>query len=98
MARVIDITEKLNFEEDPKLKVKDVELEVNQDAPTMLKVMGLMGGDPGVNETMEAYNLMFSEKSREKISEMKLSFKNLLTLIEEAVTLITGEASPEKEQ
>ena len=29
MGKVVDITEKLGFEENPKLKVKDVELEVN---------------------------------------------------------------------
>ena len=41
-AKVLDITEKLSFEGNPRLKSKGRELEVNADAPTMLKVMGLM--------------------------------------------------------
>ena len=42
MAKIVDITEKLSFEGNPRLKIKGRELEVNADAPTMLKVMGLM--------------------------------------------------------
>ena len=50
MGKVIDITEKLTFEGNPALVIKGKHLEVNADAPTMLKVMGLMGGaEPGVN-------------------------------------------------
>ena len=51
MAKMIDITEKLTFEGNPSLLIKGKKLEVNADAPTMLKVMGLMGSDdPGVSE------------------------------------------------
>ena len=32
MAKVIDITEKLDFEGNPKIKVKEIEIEVNADA------------------------------------------------------------------
>ena len=49
MAKVIDITDRLSFEESPKLVIKGQEIGVNTDAPTMLKVMGLMGeGKQGV--------------------------------------------------
>ncbi len=33
MSKVVDITDKLEFEENPKLVVKGKELEVNADAP-----------------------------------------------------------------
>ena len=39
MARKIDITDKLTFDGNPVLVIKGKELEVNADAPTMLKVM-----------------------------------------------------------
>lgn len=42
MARVLDITDRLTFDGNPSLKIRDKELEVNADAPTMLKVMNLM--------------------------------------------------------
>ena len=43
MSRVVDITDKLNFEENPKLKIKNTEIEINSDAPTMLKIMQTVG-------------------------------------------------------
>ena len=55
MARVVDITDKLTFDGNPSLKIKGKLLEVNADAPTMLKVMGVLSReDPGPNEIMEA--------------------------------------------
>lgn len=40
MAKVVDITDKLSFDENPKIKIKGVEYEVNADARTMLEIMG----------------------------------------------------------
>ena len=42
MAKKIDITEKLSFEENPRLVVKGKELEVNADAATVLEIMGIL--------------------------------------------------------
>ena len=54
MARKVDITDKLCFEENPSLVIKGEVLEVNADAPTMLKVMGLMSADtPGMDEGLQ---------------------------------------------
>ena len=97
--RVVDITEKLSFDENPALCIRGEKIEVNDDAPTMLKVMGLMAdGEPGVAEIMEAYNLVFPEESKEKIDKMKLSFKDLLVVIEEAIGLIKGDDESQGEQ
>ena len=41
MSKIIDITDKLNFEEKPIIKVKDVEIKANNDAVTMLIIGGL---------------------------------------------------------
>lgn len=91
MARRVDITDRLNFEENPVLVVRGEELEVNQDAPTMLKVMGMMGnGDAGAAEVLKAYELIFPEESRKKIEKMKVGFGDLLILVEAAVELIAG--------
>ena len=40
---------------------------------------------------MEAFNLMFPEKSRKEIEKLKLNFNDLMVVIEEAISLITGE-------
>lgn len=99
MAKVIDITEKLTFDGNPSLVIKGKKLEVNADAPTMLKVMGLMGtGNPGLNETLKTYDLMFPEKSQKEIEKLKLSFQDLTVVIQEAIGLITGEDVGQGEQ
>ena len=69
MGRVLDITDRLSFEESPSLQIKDKKIAVNADAPTMLKVMGLLSTeDPGMEEALAAYDLLFPEKSRKEIS------------------------------
>lgn len=99
MAKVIDVTEKLTFDGNPSLIIKGKKLEVNADAPTMLKVMGLMSaGKPGINEVLKTYNLMFSEKAQKEIEKLKLSFQDLTVVIQEAIELITGEDTGEGEQ
>ena len=96
MARKIDITDKLSFEENPSLIIKGKNIEVNADAPTMLKVMGLMSSDdPGAQEILEAYNMVFPEKSKKEIEKMKLGFKDLIIVVQEAVQLISGEEEPD---
>ena len=99
MARVVDITDKLTFEGNPSLKIKGKKLEVNSDAPTMLKVMGLMGSDnPGVNEILQTYDMMFPEKSKKEIENLKLDFGDLVIVVREAIGLITGEYISQGEQ
>lgn len=99
MAKMIDITEKLTFEGNPSLMIKGKKLEVNADAPTMLKVMGLMGSDePGMNEILKAYDMMFPEKSQKEIEKLKLNFNDLVVVIKEGINLITGDAAVQGEQ
>ena len=96
MARKIDITDTLSFEENPSLIIKGKNIEVNADAPTMLKVMGLMSSDdPGAQEILEAYNMVFPEKSKKEIEKMKLGFKDLIIVVQEAVQLISGVEEPD---
>ncbi len=91
MARVVDITSKLEFDGNPKLKIKDKEIEVNADAPTMLKVMNLVGDDPTPKDIIELYKTIFPEESRKILDGMKLSFANLITVVETAVSIISGD-------
>lgn len=93
MSRVVDITEKLNYEENPKIKVKDKEIEVNTDAATMLRIMGILSEkeETGPKEVIAMYELMFAEKERKKIEQLKLNFSDFTTLIYTAIGLVTGE-------
>lgn len=94
MGKVVDITEKLTFDENPKLLIKGKELEVKAGAPTVLKVMSLMDSDaPGAKEIIKAYELILPEKSRKELDSMNLSFGDLIIVIQEAIQLIIGDAS-----
>lgn len=97
MARVLDITDRLTFDGNPSLKIRDKVLEVNADAPTMLKVMSFMqDGGVGNEQVVEAYNLVFPEKSQKVIEEMKLSINDWMIVVQAAMELITGPASETK--
>lgn len=90
MAKVIDITEKLSFEGNPALIINGKKIEVNDDAPTMLKIMNLVSGDVGAQEITKAYEMIFPEKSKNELEKMKLNFADFVIVVQSAVSLITG--------
>lgn len=89
MAKMVDITDKLSFDENPALVIKGKRLEVNADAPTMLKIMNLMTAEGvEIEQIGEAYELVFPEKSRKEIDKLKLSVNDWTTVVMEAMNLI----------
>lgn len=96
MAKVVDITEKLDLEENPKLKIKDFVVEVNADAASVLKIMGTFSSIANESEAaLKAYDILFSKEDRKKMEEAKLSFKDLSTIIELAIDIALGESEEE---
>lgn len=93
MGKIIDITDKLTFDEKPKVKIKGTEIEVNADAPTVLKIMSVMGDD---GDPLKMYDLLFDKDNRTKLEKMKLSFKDFMKVIEISMDLATGEDSQEE--
>ncbi len=92
--KIVDITEKLSFDENPVLKVKDVTVEVNSDAATVLKIMGIFSKGTSAKEVLTVYELIFNEKDRKKIDKLNLQFKDFQTIIMAAVDMITGDEEP----
>jgi hypothetical protein len=95
MSKIIDITNKLNFEEKPKILVKGTEIEVNNDAISFIKTVALFDSEDGVktSDILSALELLFDEENREKIAKLHLSFVDLSTLIRTATDLIADEDS-----
>lgn len=91
--RKIDISEKLNFEENPKIVIKGVEYEVNSDATTMLKVLEIVGDGRNftANDFSKIYECLFSDTERKKIEKLKLSFNDFRVFIESAMKLVQGD-------
>lgn len=89
MAKIIDITDKLNFEEKPKIVINSVEIEVNNKAIDILKITPTLQKDSlGVADIMMLYETLFSPKSQKEIEKMNLSFKDFNTVIMQAAQLI----------
>lgn len=95
MSKIIDITNKLNFEEKPKILVNGTEIEVNNDAISFIKTVALFDSEDGVktSDILSALELLFDEENREKIAKLHLSFVDLSTLIRTATDLIADEDS-----
>lgn len=90
MAKVIDITEKLSFEENPKLKIKDTEVEVRNDAETVLKLLQVVQENGEMEAVLKCTGLLFSEKDQQKLAKLKLSFRDYAEVVTEAMNLATG--------
>lgn len=91
MAKVIDITEKLSFDENPVLKIKDIEVEVNSDAKTVLEIMGNFKSKSEVEASLDSVNKLFNAKDRKKLDGLNLQFKDYMAVISEAMNLVIGE-------
>ena len=84
MSKIIDITSKLNFEEKPVFKIKDVKVTANNDAITMLKVIALFDGEDdefGSKEIVELFNLLFDESEQAKLRDLNMSFNDLAIFV-----------------
>lgn len=97
MGKVIDITEQLNFEEKPKVRIKKQLLEVNDSATTTLKLMEIMSdndGNPNGKQLNDMYKALFSSEDRKKIEKLNLNMHDFTALVNAAVDLIVGESEP----
>lgn len=91
--KILDITEKLSFEGRPILKVKDLEIEVNNDAINVLSIMELMDANVSNKDMADAAKLLFGEEGYKKIKKLKLNFEDFSVLLNHAMDLATGESS-----
>ena len=94
MAKIINITEQLNFEDKPKLKIKNITIEVDDSATNALKLMEIMsnaGENPTINDLNSMYHAVFSEADRAKIDKLSLNINDFSVLINAAMSLITGD-------
>ncbi len=96
MSKIIDITDKLNFEERPKFKVKNIEFEANNDAVTIIKVTAIMAEEKP--DLLAVYDLLFDKNNQIIIENLKLNMNDFMSLIMEvAMSVISGEEEIEGE-
>lgn len=101
MAKVVNITDKLEFDTDPTLVIGNMKVRVRSDAETMLKLMGVLSKGESLSTIKEALGLMFSERDLSAICKYKkdgkkLSAKSLMLIVNTAIELVTGEDEGEQ--
>ena len=87
MSKVVDITDKLDFEENPKIKIKAAE--------NMLKVLGLVSDNPTAEDVIKMCEIIFTKESHKKLMNMKLSFKDFQTVVMTTISVIMGNEEEE---
>ena len=97
MAMIYDATAKLKFNEDPVLKIKDVELTVRSDADVLLQLVDIMQKKGEREGAREAISLLFSEKDYKKLQKLHLKMDDFLEVVRLAASLALGE-DPDEEQ
>lgn len=99
MGKIVDITSKLGFKENPKIRIRNTEVSVNTDAQSVLQIMGIYGdGSVSVEKMLDIRDILFAKEDRDRLDEMKLSFDDYMTVIETAVNLATGGEDEEPEK
>lgn len=102
MARIIDITDKLTFDAKPAIMIAGKKIEINDDAVTVLKLMGKMGdGEKDVTPGLlaELSDMLFTQEGKDIIARMNLNFHDYSILVETAMNLITGgDDTPPKQE
>ena len=101
MSKVVNITDKLNFEENPALQIGDMTVEVHADAETVLRLMGTLKGkeDVDINAVTEMMKLLFDPEAVQQLCAMerdgkKLSARSLMVIVQEGMNLVIGDDSP----
>lgn len=99
MAKVVDITDKLSFDENPVIRIKGQDLEVQAGAENILRILGLFGSEKNeLRAAAEATELLFNEKDRKKLEKMKLNIKDYTEVIKTAIYIATEEEENTGEQ
>ena len=92
MGKTYDITEKLSFTPAPTIKIKDVELTLDDSAVTVLKLMSKIGDGTSMSaeDMRTSAELLFGKDGFKKLEKLGLSFNDFTTVIMECAGIIVG--------
>lgn len=96
--RNIDLTGKLGLEPKPTITIGDTVLTVDDSAPTILRILEIIGNDPQAVSAVglgEAARILFTPKSYKALEKMGLSFGDFALVISSAMELVMGSAEGE---
>ena len=65
-----DLTNKLAFDSDPVMTIKDIELTVGSDAETVLMVMDILENEGEIAAVKKCVPMLFNEEDQKKIKDL----------------------------
>lgn len=90
--RILDITEKLNFKEKPKLKIKGIELTVNNEAVAILSIIPKVD-KPKFEDFDIIAKTLFDEENLAKLETLHLDINDYMKVLISAISLVTNSDS-----
>lgn len=93
-----DITEKLNFDADPKLKINDVELTIKSDAENVLQILDILQNSGETEAAVKCMPILLEEEDQEKLRSLHLKMNDYIEVMEAAVSMALGEDPGEDKQ
>lgn len=94
---VYNLTEKLKFDDDPKLIIRNVELTIRSDAETVLKLMDIVQTKGEIAGAREAFATMLSAADLKKLNGLKLKMNDYTAVMSAALSLALGEDPDEED-
>lgn len=98
MGKVIDLSEKLSFDEKPEIHINDTVISVNDDAKTVLEIMGLSNTGDEIEMVQKGIGLLFNKSELKKLDALHLNFKDYTEVFRTAMSLATGVDESELEE
>lgn len=84
------LTDKLNFEDNPQIQIKDKIITVKNDAETALRLVDILDKEGEMQASIKASDLLFSEKDQKAIRGLKLNMRDYSVLLRAAIALCLG--------
>jgi len=92
-----NLTDKLKFDEDPIIVIRDQEIKICSDAEVVLQLLDIMENESEVAGMMKAKELLFSKEDQKKIKSLRLKAADYNTFLRAAIDLAIG-ADPDEEE
>lgn len=91
------LTDKLKFNEPPKVEIKGKVLTINNSAVNVLKLMDIVQNDGEIAGTKAVLEILFSPKDRKVIEGLNLSMEDYTKFCEICMDLAVG-GDPDKKE
>lgn len=91
------LTDKLKFNDDPQIAIKDKVITVKSDAVTVLKLMDVVKSVGEIEGAVSIMDLLLSEEDKAKVDSLNLKISDYIMVAETIIDLALGN-DPEDEK